>query len=181
VSDGVLMTKGPAVWCALCPGCYFWIVLEENARRVDDGRKGHGTITTLVRCPNPKCNSREFWVEEEKMHGFYMPREISDLGYFDESEIRGSRVVPVDPFCLSTVVHARTLESSIVARTEKLRREIELIKHDERRYRNHKDHSMVEMAEHDQREFRAVAICKELRALVEKTKQQLSHGSVWYS
>jgi len=175
------MTKGPAVWCALCPGCNFWIVLEESAKRVDDGGKGHGTITTLVRCPNPKCESRDFWVEEEKMHRFQVPKEISDLGYFDESQIRESRVVPVDPFCLSTVVHAQTLESSVAARTEKLRREIELIEQDERRYRSHKDHSLAERAEHDQREFRAVAICKELRVLVEKAKQQLSHGSVWYS
>jgi hypothetical protein len=156
-------------------------VLEENAKRVDDGRKSHGKITTLVRCPNPKCDSRDFWVEEEKMRRFYVPKEISDLGYFNESEIRESRVAPLDPFCLSTVVHARTLESSVVARTEKLRREIELIEQDECRYRSHKDHSLAERAEHDQREFRAVAICKELRALVEKAKQQLSHGSVWYS
>ena len=87
------MKEGPAVWGAMCPGCQFWIVLRENAKRVDDGRKGHGTITTLVRCPNPKCEGRDFWVEEERMYKVPVPKEISDLGYFNQSEIRKSRVL----------------------------------------------------------------------------------------
>jgi len=71
-------------------------------------------------------------------------------------------------------------DSSIAGRTEKLRREIELIQQEESRYRNHRIHSLAENAEHDQREFRVLAIREELRTLVEKAKQQLSHGSVWY-
>jgi hypothetical protein len=72
-------------------------------------------------------------------------------------------------------------DSSIVGRTEKLRREIELIEQEERSYRAHRSHSLAENAEHDKREFRVLAIREELRALVEKAKQQSSHGSVWYS
>ena len=72
-------------------------------------------------------------------------------------------------------------DSSIAGRTEKLRREIELIEREERSYRAHRSHSLSENAEHDNREFRVLAIREELRALVEKAKQQLSHGSVWYS
>ena len=72
-------------------------------------------------------------------------------------------------------------DSSIAGRTEKLRQEIELIQQEECRYRKHRIHSSVEDAEHDQRKFRALAIREELRTLVEKAKQQLSHGSVWYS
>lgn len=90
--------EGQAVWCALCPGCQFWIVLKENDKRVDEGRKGHGTITTLVRCPNPKCDSQDFWVEEEKLHRFRVPKGISDIGYFDESAIKKSRVLLLDSF-----------------------------------------------------------------------------------
>ena len=71
-------------------------------------------------------------------------------------------------------------EISVAGRTEKLRREIELIQQEERRYRNHKLHSWAENAEHDRREFRVLVIREELRTLVEKAKQQLSHGSVWY-
>jgi hypothetical protein len=77
-------------------------VLKENARRVEDVRKGHGTITTLLRCPNPKCDSQDFWVEEEKMHRFLVPKGISDLGFFDESEIKRARVVPIDSLSLGT-------------------------------------------------------------------------------
>jgi hypothetical protein len=73
-------------------------VLKENAKPVDEGRKGHGTITTLVRCPNPECDSRDFWVEEEKMHRFRVTKGISDLGYFDESAIKKARVLPLDSF-----------------------------------------------------------------------------------
>jgi hypothetical protein len=75
-------------------------------------------------------------------------------------------------------------DSSIPARTEKLRREIELIQQEERCYRNRRMHSRmhspVENAEHEKREFRVLAIREELRTLVEKAKQQSSHGSVWY-
>ena len=70
---------------------------------------------------------------------------------------------------------------SIAGRTEKLRREIELIQQEERRYRNDRSHSLAANAEHDKREFRVLAIREELRTLVERAKQQLSHGSVWYS
>jgi hypothetical protein len=72
-------------------------------------------------------------------------------------------------------------ESSIAGRTEKLRREIELILQEERHYRNNRSHSPVENAEHEKREFRVLAIREELRTLVEKAKRQSSHGSVWYS
>ena len=72
-------------------------------------------------------------------------------------------------------------DSSIAARTEKLRREIELIQQEERHYRIHRSHSLAENAEHEKREFRVLAIREELRNLVEKAKQQSSHGSVWYS
>jgi len=72
-------------------------------------------------------------------------------------------------------------DSSIAARTEKLRREIELIQQEERRYRNNRSHSLAEDAEHHKREFRVLAIREELRTLVERAKQQSSHGSVWYS
>jgi hypothetical protein len=50
----------------------------------------------LVRCPNPKCDSQDFWVEEEKMHRFRVPKGISDLGYFDESAIKKASVLPFD-------------------------------------------------------------------------------------
>ena len=72
-------------------------------------------------------------------------------------------------------------DSSIAGRTEKLRREVELIQQGEHTYRVHKNHSLADRAEHDKREFRVLAIREELRTLVEKTKQQISHGSVWYS
>jgi hypothetical protein len=72
-------------------------------------------------------------------------------------------------------------DSSIAGRTEKLRREIELIEQEERLYRSRRSHSLAENAEHDKREFRVLAIREELRTLVEKAKQQSSHGSVWYS
>ncbi|HEV3512163.1 MAG TPA: hypothetical protein VGS05_10710 [Candidatus Sulfotelmatobacter sp.] len=72
-------------------------------------------------------------------------------------------------------------DSSIAERTEKLRREIELIQHEERHYRNNRSHSLADNADHQKREFRVLAIREELRTLVEKAKQQLSHGSVWYN
>ena len=71
-------------------------------------------------------------------------------------------------------------DSSIAARTEKLRREIEMIQQEERRYRGHKNHSLTESAEHNKREFRVLAIREELRTLVEKAREQSSQG-VWYS
>ena len=72
-------------------------------------------------------------------------------------------------------------DSSIAARTEKLRREIALIQQEEHRYRSHKNHSLAENAEHDKREFRILAIREELRTLGEKAKEQSDHGTVWYS
>jgi len=72
-------------------------------------------------------------------------------------------------------------DSSVAGRTEKLRREIELIQQAERSYRNHKSHSLAENAVHEKRKFRVLAIREELRALAEKAKRQSSHGSVWYS
>ena len=72
-------------------------------------------------------------------------------------------------------------DGSIAGRTEKLRREIDLIQQEERLYRSQRSHSLAQNAEHDKREFRVLAIREELRTLVEKAKQQSSHGSVWYS
>ncbi len=72
-------------------------------------------------------------------------------------------------------------DSSIAVRTEKLRREIELIQQEERHYRINRNHSLAANAEHEKREFRVLAIREELRTLVEKVKGQSSHGSVWYS
>jgi hypothetical protein len=72
-------------------------------------------------------------------------------------------------------------DSSIAARTAKLRREIALIQQEERHYRLNRNHSLAETAEHEKREFRVLAIREELRSLVEKAKEQSSHGSVWYS
>ncbi len=69
---------------------------------------------------------------------------------------------------------------SIGGKAEKLRHEIETILQEERRYRSQKSHSPTENAEHGKREFRVLAIREELRTLVEKAKQQSSHGSVWY-
>ena len=72
-------------------------------------------------------------------------------------------------------------DSSIAGRTQKLRQEVALILQEERRYRNIRTHSRVEIAEHEKRGFRVLAIREELRMLVEKAKEQSSHGSVWYS
>lgn len=72
-------------------------------------------------------------------------------------------------------------DSSIAARTEKLRREIALIQQEEHHYRNHKNHSLTEDAAHHKREFRILAIREELRTLVEKAREQSNHGTVWYS
>jgi hypothetical protein len=73
------------------------------------------------------------------------------------------------------------VDYSIAGRTEKLRREIELIQQEERCYRNNRNHSLVENAEHGDREVRLLAIREELRTLAERAKQRSSHGSVWYS
>ena len=70
---------------------------------------------------------------------------------------------------------------SIAGHTEKLRREIELIQQEERLYRSRTHHSLADRAAHAKREFRVLAIRGELGTLVEKAKQQSSHGSVWYS
>lgn len=73
-------------------------------------------------------------------------------------------------------------DSSIAGRTVNLRREIALIQQEEERsYRGHGIHSPLDRAEHAGREGRIVAIRDELKTLVEKVKQQLSHGLVWYS
>lgn len=72
-------------------------------------------------------------------------------------------------------------DSSIAGRTEKLRREIELIREEERRYRNYRKHSSAENAEHDQRKFRVLAIREELRMLIERASQRSRYGSVRYS
>ena len=72
-------------------------------------------------------------------------------------------------------------DSSIAERTEILRREIGLIQQKEHRYLNHRNHPLVDQAAHIEREQRMLAIRAELRTLVEKAKQQLNHGAVWYS
>ena len=70
---------------------------------------------------------------------------------------------------------------SIAGRTKNLLREIEVIQQAELGYRSHKGHSLEQNAEHEKREFRVLAIREELRTLVERAKQQSSHGAVWYS
>jgi hypothetical protein len=72
-------------------------------------------------------------------------------------------------------------DCSIAGRTEKLRREIELIRHQEHRYRVQRGHSLTDNEEHIKREVRILQIREELRTLVEKAKQRSSHGSAWYS
>lgn len=72
-------------------------------------------------------------------------------------------------------------DSSIAGRTENLRREIALIQQEERSYCGHGIHSLLDRAAHAEREGRVLAIRDELKTLVEKVKQQLSHGLVWYS
>jgi hypothetical protein len=72
-------------------------------------------------------------------------------------------------------------DCSIAGRTKNLLREIELIQQAELGYRSHKGHSLEQNAEHEKREFRVLAIREELRTLVERAKQQSSHGAVWYS
>jgi hypothetical protein len=72
-------------------------------------------------------------------------------------------------------------DSSIASHTEKLRREIELILDEDRIYRNRKGHTSADKAEHEKRKSRLVAIHDELKRLVEKERNNVSHGSVWYS
>ena len=72
-------------------------------------------------------------------------------------------------------------DSSIADRTEDLRREIALIRQEESSYRGHGIHSALDRAEHAEREGRVREIRDELKTLVEKVKQQLSHRLVWYS
>jgi hypothetical protein len=62
-------------------------------------------------------------------------------------------------------------ENSIAGRTQRLRREIELIQQQEHLYRTHREHSLAENEEHAKREFRVLRIREELRALIERTKQ----------
>ena len=69
-------------------------------------------------------------------------------------------------------------DCSIAGRTEKLRREIELIQQEERHYRNNRSQSQAENTAHEKREFRVLAIREELRTFAEKARQQASHGSV---
>ena len=71
-------------------------------------------------------------------------------------------------------------DSSIAGRTERLRREIALIQEEERYYSGHRYRSPDQRGEHDRREFRVLAIREELRTLIERAKQQRSHGAVWY-
>jgi hypothetical protein len=71
-------------------------------------------------------------------------------------------------------------DCSIGGKTEKLRQEIEVILQEERRYRSVRGHSLTENADRDKRQFRILAIREELRTLLEKARQQSSHGSVWY-
>jgi hypothetical protein len=71
-------------------------------------------------------------------------------------------------------------DSSIAGRTENLRREIALIQQEERSYLGQGTRSPLDRAEHAEREGRVRAIRDELKTLVEKVKQQLSHGLVWY-
>ena len=71
--------------------------------------------------------------------------------------------------------------SSIADRTKKLRREVELIQQEENLYRSQTHHSLADRAAHAKREFRVLAIRSELGTLVQKAKQQSSHGSAWYS
>ena len=56
-------------------------------------------------------------------------------------------------------------DSSITRRTEKLRREIELIQQDERLYLSQPRHSRADKAAHVKREFRILQIREELRTL----------------
>lgn len=62
-------------------------------------------------------------------------------------------------------------ENSIAGRTQRLRREIELIQQQEHLYRTHREHSLAENEEHAKREFRVLRIREELRALIERAKQ----------
>jgi hypothetical protein len=72
-------------------------------------------------------------------------------------------------------------DDSIAGRTQKLRRDMELLLQEEWRYRRSRTHSDADSTEHDNRKARLVAIREELRILVEKANRLSSHGSVWYS
>jgi len=72
-------------------------------------------------------------------------------------------------------------ESSIGGKAEKLGQEIEVILQEEHSYRSRKGHSLAENADHDKRQFRILTIREELGTLLQKARQQSSHGSVWYS
>jgi len=72
-------------------------------------------------------------------------------------------------------------ESSIGGKAEKLGQEIEVILQEEHSYRSRKG-PLAENADHDdKRQFRILTIREELGTLLQKARQQSSHGSVWYS
>jgi hypothetical protein len=61
-------------------------------------------------------------------------------------------------------------DSSIAGRTEKLRREIEMIQQAERNYRNQRHHSLADREKHDKRGLRILTIREELKIFVTKRK-----------
>ena len=63
-------------------------------------------------------------------------------------------------------------DSSLLARTERLRREIELIEQEERIYRGMKHRSRANVMAHASRELRLVEIKKELESLHKRGKPQ---------
>ena len=72
-------------------------------------------------------------------------------------------------------------DSSIAARTEKLRREIELIQQEERNYRNRQAIRLPTEPSMTSGRLESLRSVKNSGRFVEKAKQQSSHGSVWYS
>lgn len=72
-------------------------------------------------------------------------------------------------------------DTSIVERTQQLRREMESLQELELEYRSHKNRSFLERAEHDKRGLRMAAIRDELQILAERARQQASHSFAWYS
>jgi len=68
-------------------------------------------------------------------------------------------------------------EMTIPTRTEKLRREIELLQNNERVYRRQMHRSRSDKVERQMREFRLIAIREELKALREKGRQHQAFRS----
>lgn len=66
---------------------------------------------------------------------------------------------------------------AIATRTERLRREIELLQNNERVYRRQLHRSRADRVEHQMREFRLIAIREELKALCEKARQHQAFRS----